>query len=57
MDLEDRYSFDYLFKPNYADEPVKIHFNFRNGGQIPNRLYAIIGKMVWARLNLLRPCQ
>ena len=44
MDLEDRYSFDYLFKPNYADEPVKIHFNFRNGGQIPNRLYAIIGK-------------
>lgn len=44
MDLEDKYSFDYLFKPNYADEHVKIHFNFRNEGQIPNRLYAIIGK-------------
>lgn len=44
MDLEDKYSFDYLFKPNYADEPVKIHFTFRNEGLIPNRLYAIIGK-------------
>lgn len=44
MNLEDKYSFDYLFKPNYADETVKIHFNFHNEGQIPNRLYAIIGK-------------
>ena len=44
IDLDDKYSFDYLFKPNYADDSVKIHFDFHNEGQIPNRLYAIIGK-------------
>lgn len=44
IDLEDKYSFEYLFRPNYADRSVKLHFDFCNNGIIPNRLYAIIGK-------------
>lgn len=44
IDLNDKYSFDYFFTPNYADHPTLIHFDFRNEGRIPNRLYAIIGK-------------
>lgn len=44
IDLNDKYSFDYFFTPNYADHPTLIHFDFHNEGRIPNRLYAIIGK-------------
>lgn len=44
IDLNDKYSFGYLFKPSYADERIKLHFDFSNNGILPNRLYAIIGK-------------
>ena len=43
-DLSNLYSFNYDFKPLYSNTPVDIEFNFDNKEEIPNRIYAIIGK-------------
>lgn len=45
VNIADRYSFDYRFKPPYSDEDVTLSFAFRHLQQyISRRIYAIIGK-------------
>lgn len=44
-DIEERYTFDYVFQPKFADNEVTFHFGFRNPKQVlARRMYAIIGK-------------
>jgi ABC-type cobalamin/Fe3+-siderophores transport system ATPase subunit len=51
--MERLYSFDYRFKPAYSDIPVKISFDFNNTGELPNRIYAIIGKNGTGKTQLM----
>lgn len=44
QDIKTRYVFDYIFKPKYADELIKIPLHFSQTGHRPNRIYAIIGE-------------
>ena len=44
QDIKTRYVFDYLFKPKYANEPLRIPLHFSQTGHRPNRIYAIIGE-------------
>jgi ABC-type multidrug transport system ATPase subunit len=44
IDLDHIYRFSYNFKPKYADEHIKIDFDFNSVAQLPSRIYAIIGK-------------
>lgn len=44
QDIKTRYVFDYIFKPKYADETIKIPLYFSQTGYRPNRIYAIIGE-------------
>ncbi len=43
-DLDNLYSFQYLYKPNFSDESVEIDFSFNANKDIPNRIFALIGK-------------
>jgi len=38
------YSFKYKFQPKFAKNELEVDFDFDNSGNIPNRIYAIIGK-------------
>lgn len=40
----DLYNFTYLFKPKYAENTVRIDFEFNDDLDIPNRVCALIGK-------------
>ncbi len=40
----DLYKFAYRFKPQYAETPVTINFEFNDDLDIPNRVCALIGK-------------
>lgn len=45
VNIADRYSFDYRFKPPYSDDEVTFSFAFRHLQQcLSRRMYAIIGK-------------
>lgn len=45
VDIEDRYSFDYTFKPLYSDNEVSFKFSFRHPRHaLSRRIYAVIGK-------------
>lgn len=45
-DLNNLYSFEYIYKPNYSNviEPLNISFNFNDKPILPNRIYALIGE-------------
>ncbi|BDS11321.1 AbiJ-related protein [Aureispira anguillae] len=43
-DLSNLYSFKYTFQPKYSKESIEVDFNFNNNKNLPNRIYAIIGK-------------
>lgn len=43
-DLKNLYKFKYAFQPVYADSPVDVEFNFDAQLDVPNRIYAVIGK-------------
>jgi hypothetical protein len=43
-DLKNLYSFKYHFQPKYAESSIDIDFNFDNESEVPNRIYALIGK-------------
>jgi len=45
-DLSNLYSFKYTFSPKFSDTSLDIDFNFNNNGNFPDRIYAIIGKLV-----------
>lgn len=38
------YSFKYKFQPKFADNELEVDFDFDNSSNIPNSIYAIIGK-------------
>ena len=44
QDIKTRYNFDYIFKPKYADEFLKIPLHFSQSGHRARRIYAIIGE-------------
>lgn len=52
-DLNNLYSFDYEFKPKYADVPVTVPFHFSSDGYLPKRLIAVIGKNGSGKTQLL----
>lgn len=45
VDVEDRYSFEYTFRPKYSENDVSFHFSFRHPRHLlSRRIYAVIGK-------------
>ncbi|MCC3214815.1 AAA family ATPase [Chryseobacterium sp. X308] len=43
-DLKNLYSFKYHFQPKYSERGIGIDFNFDSESEVPNRIYALIGK-------------
>ncbi|GAB2977409.1 hypothetical protein GCM10027049_10640 [Mucilaginibacter puniceus] len=43
-DLSNLYKFQYKFTPNFSTTPADVDFNFNNNKELPNRIYALIGK-------------
>ncbi|HEX4374725.1 MAG TPA: AAA family ATPase, partial [Puia sp.] len=52
-DLQNLYTFSYIFKPLYASNPVTVDFEFSKDTQIGNRIYAIIGKNGTGKTQLI----
>ena len=44
LSLDNLYSFQYKFRPKYSSEAIKIDFHFGEENEIPNRVYALIGR-------------
>lgn len=53
FDLNNLYSFKYSFQPKYADESIEVFFDFSNKIDLPNRIYAIIGKNGTGKTQLI----
>lgn len=53
IDLENLYSFDYRFTPAFSEIDVKIPFDFNNTSELPNRIFAIIGKNGTGKTQLM----
>jgi len=53
FDLSNLYSFKYTFLPKYSNEPEDIDFNFNNNHELPNRIFAIIGKNGTGKTQLI----
>jgi len=51
--LKNLYSFQYSFKPKFADEPIDVHFNFDANRTIPSRIFALIGKNGTGKTQLI----
>lgn len=51
--LENLYSFDYQFRPKYADISVCVPFHFSTDGYLPKRIVALIGKNGAGKTQLL----
>jgi hypothetical protein len=47
------YAFTYRFRPPYADVPIDVSFEFNNDTDLPNRIYAIIGKNGTGKTQLI----
>lgn len=52
-DLTKLYQFKYDFKPAYAENTEEIEFNFENTGELPTRVYAVIGKNGTGKTQLI----
>lgn len=52
-DLKNLYSFDYQFTPKYSNEKIDINFNFGESSELPNRVYALIGKNGTGKTQLI----
>jgi ABC-type multidrug transport system ATPase subunit len=52
-DMNDLYSFAYSFKPAFSKTTVKIDFNFQATGDLPNRIFAVIGKNGTGKTQLM----
>lgn len=52
-DLTNLYGFKYLFNPKYSKEKIEINFNFNRNSEIPNRIFAIIGKNGTGKTQLI----
>lgn len=44
LSVEERYHFSYSYIPEYADSEVSLNFSFSKKGEMPHRLYALIGE-------------
>ncbi len=51
--LKNLYSFQYSFKPKFADEPINVHFDFDANRPIPSRIFALIGKNGTGKTQLI----
>jgi energy-coupling factor transporter ATP-binding protein EcfA2 len=47
------YKFKYAFKPPYAEQSIDIDFDFDNSGELPNRIFALIGKNGTGKTQLI----
>lgn len=52
-DLENLYSFDYGFTPKFSKDIVNVGFNFGDNEELPNRVYALIGKNGTGKTQLM----
>ncbi len=52
-DLAKRYNFKYTFKPLFSDSETEIHFPFSSEGELPRRIFALIGKNGTGKTQLL----
>lgn len=53
VDLDNLYSFAYRFKPAFSEIEIKIPFDFNNTGELPNRIFAVIGKNGTGKTQLM----
>jgi len=53
FDLTNLYKFKYTFKPVFSPDSIDINFEFDNNKDIPNRIYAIIGKNGTGKTQLI----
>lgn len=51
--LENLYSFQYQFKPKFSSEAIDVNFDFSATSQIPNRIFALIGKNGTGKTQLI----
>ncbi|WP_452222705.1 AbiJ-related protein [Lacinutrix chionoecetis] len=51
--LKNLYSFQYSFKPKFADEAVDVHFDFDANRTVPSRIFALIGKNGTGKTQLI----
>lgn len=51
--LKNLYSFQYSFKPKFADEPIDVYFDFDANRAIPSRIFALIGKNGTGKTQLI----
>jgi len=51
--LKNLYSFQYSFKPKFANETVNVHFDFDSKKAIPSRIFALIGKNGTGKTQLI----
>ncbi|CAA0243927.1 AAA family ATPase [Tenacibaculum maritimum] len=52
-DLENLYSFDYAFKPKFSSDKIDVSFHFGDNNELPNRVYALIGKNGTGKTQLM----
>lgn len=52
-DLENLYSFQYNFKPKFSTDAIDVKFNFGDSKELPNRVYALIGKNGTGKTQLI----
>jgi ABC-type multidrug transport system ATPase subunit len=51
--LKNLYSFQYSFKPKFANEAVNVHFDFDANRAVPSRIFALIGKNGTGKTQLI----
>jgi len=51
--LKNLYSFQYSFKPKFADEAIDVHFDFDANRTVPSRIFALIGKNGTGKTQLI----
>lgn len=51
--LKNLYSFQYSFKPKFANEEVNVHFDFDANRAVPSRIFALIGKNGTGKTQLI----
>jgi ABC-type multidrug transport system ATPase subunit len=53
FNLKNLYSFQYSFKPKFADEAIDVHFDFDANRAVPSRIFALIGKNGTGKTQLI----
>jgi ABC-type multidrug transport system ATPase subunit len=52
-DLSNLYKFKYDFQPAFSEQSVEVNFDFDNTSEIPNRIFALIGKNGTGKTQLI----